>query len=74
MTKKRDLEVLLIKARRLGNQTCRLSDEVATWHRKTDRALAGAEGDDPEQRYDSPAHCEHREFVERVFDRRRSTL
>ena len=66
---KRDLEVLLLEARRLNNQTVRRSDEVAAWHRKTDRVLQGVTGDDPDERYDASARMEYREFVARVFDR-----
>ena len=62
-----DLEVLLLEARHLNNQTVRSSDEVAAWHRRTDRALQGVEGDDPAECYDSPAFVEHRAFVDRLF-------
>ena len=70
---KRDLEVLLLEARRLANQTVQKSDEVAVWHRKTDRALQGVTGDDPDERYDAPAFVDHRALVDRLFFSRRTS-
>ena len=67
-TTKHDLEVLLLEARRLANLTCKSSDEVAAWHRKTDRVLQGVQGDNPDERYDSPGFSEHRALVDRMFD------
>jgi hypothetical protein len=69
---KAELVVLLMEARRLANQTVKSSSECAAWHRKTDRALQGEPGDDPEERYDLPARLEHQEFVDRLFTRRRA--
>ena len=67
---KRDLEVLLLEARRLANQTVQKSDEVAVWRRKTDRALQGVAGD---ERYDAPAFVDHRALVDRLFFSRRTS-
>jgi hypothetical protein len=61
----------LIEARRLSNLTCKTEDEFSAWRRKTDRALIGVAGDDPDERYDAPERVEHRSFVERVFRRGR---
>ena len=74
MTTKVELIKLLIQAREFDNQTCRDDAQMAVWRRKVDKALADQPGDDPEQRYDSPAHIKHREFVQQVFsDRGRRT-
>jgi hypothetical protein len=62
-----ELIPLLLEARRLDNQTVRMTNEVAVWRRQVDKALEGAEGDDPAERYDFPARAEHRAFVDRLF-------
>ena len=64
---RRELELLLIEARRLENLTVKPTAEVAAWNRSVDSALEGVSGDKPEERYDAIARTEHREFVKRVF-------
>jgi hypothetical protein len=66
---KATLIALLVEARRLENKTVKTTDEIAAWHRKTDRALYGRLGDDASQRYDAPAYVEHRRFVDLLFTR-----
>jgi len=60
---------LLLEARRFDNETVRSADAVAAWRRRMDEALDGAEGDRPEDRYDTPARREHRAFVRGMFRR-----
>ena len=67
---KKELVALLMEARRLENKTVRTTDEVAAWHRRTDRALEGQPGDDAAQRYDAPDYVAHRRRVDAMFERR----
>lgn len=57
--------------RRLSNQAVVDSREAEAVHRESDLLLSlDPAGDDPAQRFDSPAFTEHRALVERLLHRR----
>lgn len=67
MASKVILEKLLLEARALDNMGVRPSDRVEQWRRQVDLALKGADGDRPEDRYDTEGRVRCREEVRKMF-------